>query len=191
MPERPVPIVNGLATDAVIVSVPPKLIVVPLIVNELLVKDALGIFVNVLSDAFIVTPVNDVMVLPNETVVDPMVIELLVNDAFAIFVKVLLEPLMDLFVRVCVPVSVTTVLSIEIVPDVVIGPPVSPVPVLICVTVPEAPDPLDAAVIRPLEFTVMLALVYEPGVTPELSILTTIGAPAPLSVTLIGKLDDK
>ena len=59
MPERPAPIVNGLATAAVIVSVPPKLIVVPLIVNELLVKDALEIFVNVLSDALIVLFVND------------------------------------------------------------------------------------------------------------------------------------
>ena len=82
----------------------------PLIVNELLVKDALGIFVNVLSDAFIVTPVNDVIDPPNDTAVDPIVIELLVNDALPILVKVLFVPLMVLFVNVCTPVKVTTTL---------------------------------------------------------------------------------
>ena len=88
------------------------------------------------------------------------------------------------------PETVTTVLSIEIVPVDVIGPPVSPVPVLINVT-PRLSVPLDAEVIKPFELTVMFAFVYDPGVTPELSILTTIGAPAPLSVTLMGKVDDK
>tara|TARA_R110000868_G_scaffold398323_1_gene671465 strand:- start:2557 stop:2880 length:324 start_codon:yes stop_codon:yes gene_type:complete len=39
-----------------------------------------------------------------------------------------------LLVRVCVPVNVTTVLSIDMVPLEVIGPPVRPVPVLISVT---------------------------------------------------------
>jgi len=42
-----------------------------------------------------------------------------------------------LFVSVCVPVSVTTVLSIEIVPEDVIVPPLIPVPVATEVTVPE------------------------------------------------------
>ncbi len=41
-----------------------------------------------------------------------------------------------LFVKVCVPVNVATVESIEIVPVEVTGPPVNPVPVLTCVTVP-------------------------------------------------------
>ena len=42
-----------------------------------------------------------------------------------------------LFVRVCVPVSVATVESIDIVPADVIVPPSIPVPVAIEVTVPE------------------------------------------------------
>lgn len=61
---------------------------------------------------------------------------LLVRLALAILLRVLLEPLMVLLVSVWVPVRVTTVLSILIVPMPVIGPPVRPVPVLTWVTPP-------------------------------------------------------
>lgn len=55
-------------------------------------------------------------------------------------------------------------------------------------TVPVGPVPLDAAVIRPFEFTVMLAFVYEPGVTFEFLNEITIFDPAPLSTESIGKV---
>jgi hypothetical protein len=54
-------------------------------------------------------------------------------------------------VSVCVPVNVTTVLSIAMVPLVVIVPPVKPVPAVILVTVPNglvAQDVLDPSVVR-------------------------------------------
>ena len=54
-----------------------------------------------------------------------------------------------LLVNVCVPVKVATVLSMAMVPDAVIVPPVNPVPAIIDVTVPtvgvlklNTPDPL-------------------------------------------------
>ena len=59
-----------------------------------------------------------------------------VRDEFAMFERVLLAPLIVLFVRIWEPVNVTTVESIEIVPVLVIGPPVNPVPVFIRVTAP-------------------------------------------------------
>lgn len=59
---------------------------------------------------------------------------LLVKLALAMLVRVLLEPLMVLLVSVWVSVKVTTVLSMEIVPVEVIGPPVKPVPVAMDVT---------------------------------------------------------
>jgi hypothetical protein len=55
--------------------------------------------------------------------------------------------------------AVTAVFAKAIVPLVVIVPPLKPVPAVIEVTVPAPPDPLDAAVIRPLASTVMLANV--------------------------------
>ena len=70
---------------------------------------------------------------------------LLVRLALAILLRVLLEPLMVLLVSVWVPVRVTTVLSMEIVPVEVIGPPVRPVPVAMDVT----PEP-DARLVHAL-----------------------------------------
>ena len=58
--------------------------------------------------------------------------------------------------------GVTPVVCKLIVPVLVIGPPVRPVPVSIA----ETAEPLEAEVIRPVESTVTLASVYEPGVTP-------------------------
>lgn len=71
---------------------------------------------------------------------------LLVRLALAILLRVLLEPLMVLLVSVWVPVRVATVLSIEIVPVEVIGPPVRPVPVAMDVT----PEPDARLVHAPL-----------------------------------------
>jgi hypothetical protein len=58
----------------------------------------------------------------------------------ALFCKVVKVSVKVLLVNVCVPVKVTTVESIEIIPVVVTGPPVKPVPVLTWVTVPDAAD---------------------------------------------------
>ena len=68
---------------------------------------------------------------PNDTA-DPLIVtELLSSDALGMALRVFVAPLIDLPVSVCVPVKVTTVESIDIVPMVVIGPPVKPVPVFI------------------------------------------------------------
>ena len=63
-----------------------------------------------------VTPVNVVTVAPKATLVDPIVTVELVSAAFPMLVSVLVDPLIDLFVSVWVPVSVaTTDVSIAIV----------------------------------------------------------------------------
>ena len=71
---------------------------------------------------------------PRLTEVPLIVIEELVSEPLAMLLSVLLAPLIVLLVSVWVPVSVTTVESIEMVPVDVIGPPVSPVPVATEVT---------------------------------------------------------
>ena len=52
---------------------------------------------------------------PRLIAVVPTVTELFVNAEFGMLVSVFVEPLMDLFVNVCVPDSVATVESIAIV----------------------------------------------------------------------------
>ena len=90
--------------------------------------------------------VNVLMFDPNET---PEIV-LLISEELLILVSVFVVPLIVLLVNVCVPVSVaTTEVSIAIVPDAVMVPPVNPVPAVIEVTVPVpetdvqvgAPDP--------------------------------------------------
>jgi len=115
VPVRPVPIVNALVVLAVTVVELPRLTKLPLIVIELFVSDALAIFDKVLLDPLIDTPLSVVNVPPSDNESVPIVTELFVSDAFPILVIVFDEPLIDLFVSVCVPVNVTTVLSIAIV----------------------------------------------------------------------------
>ena len=86
-------------------------------------------------------PVTDVTVPtltdPPKLTADPlMVIELFVRLELPILDRVLLEPEMVLFVRVWLPSLVVTVESIAIVPELVIVPPVKPVPAVMLVTVP-------------------------------------------------------
>jgi hypothetical protein len=71
---------------------------------------------------------------PKLTELPLIVTALFVSEALPMLLSVLLAPLIVLFVNVCEPVSVATVLSIEIVPVEVIGPPVNPVPVATDVT---------------------------------------------------------
>ena len=89
---------------------------------------------------------NVLMYEPNAT---PEIV-LLISEELPILVSVFVVPLIVLLVNVCVPVSVaTTEVSIAIVPDAVMVPPVNPVPAVIEVTVPVpetdvqvgAPDP--------------------------------------------------
>ena len=61
--------------------------------------------------------------------------------------------------------AVTAVFASEMVPLVVIGPPIKPTPVFIVLTVPTVLV-LVAAVMRPCALTVIFAAVYEPAVTP-------------------------
>ncbi len=56
-------------------------------------------------------------------------------------------------------------------------------PVLVLNEVTPPPDPLDAAVIRPFESTVMFAFVYEPAVT-------AVFANVPVPVTFAEPLND-
>ncbi len=68
-------------------------------------------------------------------------------------------------------VAATPVLVRESTPDVVIGPPVKPVPLPTDVTVPlpPPPEPFAAAVNLPCASTVIFALVYDPAVTAVLA----------------------
>ena len=55
-----------------------------------------------------VKPPIEVILVPNETAEEPIVTALFANAAFGMFVNVLEEPLIVLFVSVCVPVNNTT-----------------------------------------------------------------------------------
>jgi hypothetical protein len=95
-------------------------------------------------------PVNADAVAPNETEVDPTVTEELVRLPLAILVSVLDDPLIVLFVSVCVPVNVATVESMAIVTadEPLYDVPVSPVPIVkafdaVAVTVPDPPREID------------------------------------------------
>ena len=84
---------------------------------------------------------------PSDIAVVPIVTDELVNDEFPMFVRVFVDPLIDLFVRVCRPVSVATVESIAIVigADPSYEPPDRPVPIVSgfaaeAVTVTEPPN---------------------------------------------------
>ena len=130
--------VKALEAVAVTVIEPPKLTEEPLIVMALLVRLALPMFDSVFDEPLIDTPLKVEIDPPKLTGSAPMVIELLTKDPLPMLVRVLLKPLIVLLVRVWEPVRVaTTVVSMEIVPVEVIGPPSKPVPVLIRVTPPD------------------------------------------------------
>ena len=122
-----------------------------------------------------VTPENVVTVAPNATEVDPIVTVELVNDEFPILLKVLVEPLIDLLVRVCVPVSVaTTLVSIAIVTALapVYELPVKPVEIVnalgfAAVTVPLAPKAIAVPlmVVELLTNMVLVTVAVSPVVT--------------------------
>ena len=65
----------------------------------------------------VVRPAKVVVVPPKEILVDPMVTDELVRLELPMLVSVLVDPLIDLFVRVCEPVKVATVESIATVTE--------------------------------------------------------------------------
>ena len=87
--------VSAFVAVAVTVTEPPRLTEEPLIVMELLVREAFAMLVSVFVEPLIETPVSVVIVPPSDTAVDPIVIELLVSALLGRFVKVFDAPLID------------------------------------------------------------------------------------------------
>ena len=118
VPVSPVPSVRVPVVFAEIVPEPPKLMEVPLIVILLFVRPELGMVAFICDGA-----------------IEIVVFAAFVSCPCALTVKV------PTVLALPYVAAVTAVLAIDTVPVVVIGPPVKPVPVLTCVTVP-VPPPL-------------------------------------------------
>ena len=136
---------------------------------------------------------------PKAIAVVPTVTEELVRLEFAMLVSVLLEPLIVLFVSVCVPVNVATVESIAIVTaeEPLYEVPVNPVPmvkalVAVAVTVTEPPrlteEPLIViALLVRLALAMLVSVLVEPLIDLLVSV-SVVARPTKVSV-LVGRVN--
>jgi hypothetical protein len=128
-------------------------------------------------------------VAPKATFVVPKVTELFVSELLSMFVSVLLEPLMVLFVSVCVPVSVATVLSIAIVTGTLPLKlvPVKPVPMVsafgVAAVIVVLPPKLTALPLIVTELFVSCKLVINPLRSVVGMVLLAVRADVPLPFT--------